>query len=422
MDPDLPPSTSTICPQLLSSGCRSLPPANITGPHECLPSYPSSMMHYYPSSQNVANTVHIATYSPNLPHALDDSSQMPLPSASQSHIPSLICTPSVPLDVDVDNQCLSSSPYFDQRPRNHSRIPDRIYSLSPITFTQPQPDPNSFPHHQFMHNFTAPQPTHPIFPQLFYQNTQPTYTTAAPVLPNAHISSSISSLPSTKDIPLLSGKHNWGPWHSAVHMLILNSNLLGHIADDPLPGASFNPGLSPTYPPVVNRRSSPDKIQSFTDWWSRDGLASHILTSQLTPSVLGCLPIANERMGHCCSAWTVYITLHHQFGAGDYSAVMVIEAQLRQLKCLPMRGSVRITDFVTTWCISINQMEAAGFLPGTRQLLSILADGLPHNTIAFINLYDHIILSLNEPNEQLLPNVHHLFYQIINIKNNIQRN
>jgi hypothetical protein len=142
----------------------------------------------------------------------------------------------------------------------------------------------------------------------------------------------------------------------------------------------------------------------------------------VSPSVLGCLPIANERMGHRRSARTVYTTLRHQFGAGDYSAVMVIEARLRQLRCLPTRGGVRITEFITTWRISINQMEAAGFLPGIRQLLSILADGLPHNTVAFVNLYDNIISSLNEPNERLLPNIHHLFDRIVSIENNIQRN
>jgi hypothetical protein len=101
---------------------------------------------------------------------------------------------------------------------------------------------------------------------------------------------------------------------------------------------------------------------------------------------------------------------------------MVIEARLRQLRCLPTRGGVRIADFVTTWCTSLNQMEAAGFLPGIRQLLSILADGLPQSTVAYINLYDSIISSLNEPNEQLLPNIHLLFDRIINIENNMQQN
>ena len=94
-------------------------------------------------------------------------------------------------------------------------------------------------------------------------------------------------------------------------------------------------------------------------------------------------------MGHHHSARTVYITLRHKFGAEDYSAVMVIEACLQQLKCLSTRGGVHFADFITTWCTSVNQMEAAGFLSGICQLLSILADGLPHNTVTFINLYDN---------------------------------
>ena len=153
--------------------------------------------------------------------------------------------------------------------------------------------------------------------------------------PNTQISYVNSSLPSTKDVPLLTGKHDWGPWHSSVRTLILNANLLGHIADEPLPGVIFDPGLWPTYPPTVHQHSTQADIQTFTDWWSRDGLASHILTSRLSPSVLGSLPIANERMGHRCSARTVYLTLRHHYSTGDYSAVMVIEACLRQLRCLP---------------------------------------------------------------------------------------
>ena len=99
---------------------------------------------------------------------------------------------------------------------------------------------------------------------------------------------------------------------------------------------------------------------------------------------------------------------------------MVTEACLCQLRCLPARGGVRILDFITTWRISINQMEAAGFLPGTRHILAIFADGLPNTTVAFINLYDYIMSSLNEPNDQSLPNIHHLFDCMIHIDNNIQ--
>jgi hypothetical protein len=127
-------------------------------------------------------------------------------------------------------------------------------------------------------------------------------------------------------------------------------------------------------------------------------------------------------MGQRRSARTVYLTHRHQYGAGDYSAVMVIEARLHQLRCLPMRGGVHVADFISTWHVSINQMEAAGFLPGLRQLLSIFADGLPNNTVAFINLYNNIMLCLNDPDDNMLPNIHHIFDRTINIDNNIQCN
>ena len=266
-----------------------------------------------------------------------------------------------------------------------------------------------------------PLPHGPMLPPYVPLQRQQIVNTT-PQLQNPNISYMNSSLPSTRDVPVLTGKHDWGPWHASVCTLILNANLLGHIADDPLPGAVFDPGLWPMYPPTVHQQSSLVELQSFADWWSRDGLASHILTSRLSPSVLGSLPIPNERMGQRRSARTVYLTLRHQYGAGDYSAVMVIEARLCQLECLPTRGAVRVADFISTWRVSINQMEAAGFLPGSRQLLSIFADGLPNNTVAFINLYDNIMLCLNDPDDNTLPNIHHLFDRTISIDNNIQRN
>src|SRR6202522_627807 len=409
---DVPPSTSFDRDRAPHLDRRSLPPADAHGTQHVLPTYPSSTMHYYyPSSHHVGNYVHISAFpqpfSSNPPVGGDFG---PLPSVSQSHPPSIRRTPSVPVSGNIDVLYASTSPYYDQRHNDLSRNIQRIHSISPNAFHQPQHVP-----------VFAPQPIR-LLPAAPFPRHLPTPIVSAPNNNNTHISSFNSSLPSTKDVPLLSGKHDWAPWHSAVRTLIINANLLGHIADDPLPGASFDPGLWPTYPPTVHPQSTPDEVRTFTDWWTRDGLASHILTSHIAPSVLGCLPIANERMGHRRSSRTVYTTLRHQFGAGDYSAVMLIEARLRQLKCLPTRGGVRVTNFIATWRTSVNQMDAAGFLPGPRQLLTIFADGLPHHTVAFINLYDSILSCLNEPNEHLLPNIHLLFDRTINIDNNVQRN
>jgi hypothetical protein len=445
-------NTNTLSPsafdprdQPTHPGRRSLSPHDALGPQHVFSSYPSSAMNpYFPSSQNVPNYTHISTvFPPFSPFPPAGGEAGLLPSVSQSHVPSIRRTPSVPQFDNPDLQHSFSSPssVLQSRTRSRnslSRTSQRIHSVSPIAFAYPQPvraaqqpihiPPLSpfMPLSPLLFQPQLPLPFHPQPPPPLQPQPPPLPPQyIPPLLPpttNTHFPSFNSSLPSTKDVPLLSGKHDWGPWHSAVRTLVMNANLLGHIADDPLPGASYDPGLWPTYPPAVHQRSTQAEIQMFTDWWTRDGLASHILTSRLTSSVLGCLPIANERMGHRRSSRTVYHILRHQFGAGDYSAVMVIEARLQQLKCLPARGGVRITDFITTWRISVNQMEAAGFLPGTRQLLSIFADGLPHHTVAFINLYDNIIACLNEPNEHLLPNIHLLFDRTINIENNILRN
>ena len=432
------------------SGRRSLPPLSAVDPHHALPSYPSSTLHYYyPSSHQVALYSHL----PPAPHISHPFFSNPphggasgiLPSVSQSHVPSIRRTPSSPSGKNLDNlndipaspsphlaahfhNPSRNSPRLDDRSQNISTVPPHLASVAHSHTLSSNSPLIDLSQHQPAPFLAAPQPvpapffaaSQPLPPRSVPQNFHPLPPFAPPITSNLP-TPFISSLPSTKDVPLLTGKHDWGPWHSAVRTLIVNPNLLGHIADDPHPGAAYDPGLWPTYPPVVHRDSTLEQLQSFTDWWSRDGLASHILTSRLSPSVLGCLPIANERMGQRRSSRTVYLTLHYQYGAGDYSAVMVIEARLRNLKCLPTRGGVRLTDFITTWRTSLNQMDAAGYPPSPRQILTIFADGLPQHSVAFVNLYDYIILSLNEPNEQMLPNIHQLFDRAVNLDNNLQR-
>ena len=262
-------SPSTTGP--LRGGRQSLPPISATGPQHVMSSYPSStLQYYYPSSNHAANLAHISTSQAHVP-VLENFTHAPLPSASQSHIPSVRRTPTVSPTHNIQTSHIPNPPFFDQRIHINSPISERIQSLSPIAFHQAQPLPA----------FAAPQPiplpANPILPPHAPLPRNPA-ARAAPD-PMHQLSFVTSSLPSTKDVPLLTGKHDWGLWHSAVRTLILNANLLRHIADDPLPGATFDPGLWPTYPPIVHQRSSHADLQSFTEWWTRDGLASHILTS-----------------------------------------------------------------------------------------------------------------------------------------------
>src|ERR1700678_3531346 len=129
------PLSSVPQSQTAYSGRRSLPPTFIGPPH-AFPSYPSSTLQYYfPPSQHVANYAHMH------PSLHTDSSQhpetgnfahMPLPSASQSHPPSLRCSPSFHSSDNINVQNVPVSPLFNRSINTPSRSYHRIHSLSPI--------------------------------------------------------------------------------------------------------------------------------------------------------------------------------------------------------------------------------------------------------------------------------------------------
>lgn len=158
MDPDngtssppLPPS----CYQVSRPGCHSLPPASIPGPSHVLPLYPSSALHhYYPSTASpVLNSTHILT-SPNTSPL--HSRHVPLPSASQTHIPLLWQTPSTPFpQLQMNNQIL-----------NDNDLIAHANSLSPLAFARP------FTPHVLCNNNTQ---------SLFYNTNPPVIVAPQPV-------------------------------------------------------------------------------------------------------------------------------------------------------------------------------------------------------------------------------------------------
>lgn len=133
---------------------------------------------------------------------------------------------------------------------------------------------------------------------------------------------------SMKDIPLLTGRHNWGPWHTATWTLIDCSNLLGHIHKNMLPGTLYDLDLEPSFPPIITCDLPQHEKDAHLDWWNHDKIAAYILTSHLFPHVLGTISIVNSQLGQCRSARMIYATLKNNYGAGDYSVVMAIEACL----------------------------------------------------------------------------------------------
>lgn len=229
------------------AGRRSLPPTSVPGIHHIVPTYPSSTLHtYYPSSPShvAPDNAHISSLPP--PFGV-------LPSVSNERIPSLRQTPSVhhSLSQHLHISPRINSPYQYQQNNVQSRNSPTRHTPDPASF-----HPTTHSHFQNIAFQTAAAPqTHTAFPIIAPQpvslppklsTIRPSPVSSTSVNSSLHFSHSKFSLPSTKDIPLLSGKYDWGPWHSAVRTLVLNANLLGHIADDPLPGAAYDPGLWPT--------------------------------------------------------------------------------------------------------------------------------------------------------------------------------
>ena len=149
-DPEGPElSTSTSRPQGSHPGRHSLPPANSLGLQHVMPSdsYSLSALHYYyPAPHHPPNYTHILSSSQEF------QPQFPLPSASQSHIPSLRRTPSVPVN---DNLRIAHAPthsFPDQRNNLNSCNSQRMHAPSPIVILDPQPLPQA--------PYIAPSPIH----------------------------------------------------------------------------------------------------------------------------------------------------------------------------------------------------------------------------------------------------------------------
>jgi hypothetical protein len=157
------------------------------------------------------------------------------------------------------------------------------------------------------------------------------------------------SLPSTKDLPKLMGKRDWGAWNTAITNLILNQHVYNHISDGLKPGACYILALIPMYEPPIHLGSTQAELEENDLWWSMDGIVSHILTSAIDTSILNSLPILNIELGEQRTAHDIYGFLCLHYGSGDYNSIINIETRLRRLFCSSGPGSISIQEYITTY-------------------------------------------------------------------------
>ncbi|KAF8186011.1 hypothetical protein BJ912DRAFT_475832 [Pholiota molesta] len=211
------------------------------------------------------------------------------------------------------------------------------------------------------YNYTRPHqvsvPATPISRQLDspfnYQHsplaliTSPVAPIPSPIISPALPSPSTPALPNTKNIPLLTGRTDWGGWHDGVIALLIHSGVLNHVNSPTInPGTYYPPNFVPTYPPIVSTLSSVDEKQTSALWWSRDQIASYIILSRLSPTVRNVIPSRDPNSPVQLSARDFYERLKQYYGGGDYGTAMLVAAKLRTWYCGP---SVSVSTFITTW-------------------------------------------------------------------------
>jgi len=157
----------------------------------------------------------------------------------------------------------------------------------------------------------------------------------------------------------VNGKLKWpsnGLLWLALMTVVMGMNLFGHIAESYDSQWGYDPGSILTYPPTINHNSSPDKIQAWIYWWTRDRQVLHLLISQLLPAVHAQLPGAGSPHPQWCTACSVYQEIIQLFGGTDFDSAAVICDELVILLCAP----TLIHDYVLKWRSGINCLSSTG--------------------------------------------------------------
>lgn len=217
----------------------------------------------------------------------------------------------------------------------------------------------------------------------------------------------IPTFPPTKDIPLLTGRGNWGSWHKAVIQLIRHQGIYPHISDGPVQGAPYDPSLIPTFPPHIFPNSDRRLVDEYEQWWMMDGIASYVLESRLSEEIINCLPVQDPMAGRQ-TARQLYSILRTLYSVGDYTSALVIETKLRNLCC---SESISVSTYVSQWRAAHNQMVTAGYPMGHRTRIVVFLQGLPQ-TRSYDNLRENIFLALDSTPEDQLPTMEILFERV----------
>ena len=112
-------------------------------------------------------------------------------------------------------------------------------------------------------------------------------------MPQMQLPNSIRSLPTLTHIPILSGRLDFAPWDSGIRLILRSLGLVGHIA---IPGDPIDPlqlETLPSYSPNLAQGYGQADLQVYRQWWDRDAIVDHVISTRLSNLVWASIPPDN---------------------------------------------------------------------------------------------------------------------------------
>ncbi|KAK1225770.1 hypothetical protein PQX77_011272 [Marasmius sp. AFHP31] len=256
------------------------------------------------------------------------------------------------------------------------------YATVPIPQHQFQPLPHTPQFHQ-----PLPFPA-PFVQQPFIASYQSCYSDYVPSLVElqtsaslllAYMSSTTPSIPSTTTIPILHGQDNFAQWHEAATGMIQNLGLNSWICG-PTPEnfTSFNLNIVPVYPPSMSNNPTPE-YQIWQVFWARDGVATFVLTSRLSPNVASLLPPnLDPTTGVQRTSRDIINILRERYGVYDFSGGQYIKETLYYTS---PRSQEQIPEFVVEWRKQLNVLRNAQYPISWAEAITRFLALLPNHPV-----------------------------------------
>jgi len=121
-------------------------------------------------------------------------------------------------------------------------------------------------------------------------------------------------------------------------------------------------------------------LMTYRQWWDRDGIVEHVITTRLSNLVRASLPPDNVSGEH--TARTVYEAIRQLYGLRGFADGLTIFNALMALPCIPNR----IQEFVIKWRAGISRLLACQYPVSSRLMIQQFVSRLPADAPAFFSL------------------------------------